>query len=265
MTRDEAQNILELIRPGRPEDREDPLVRQALGVMEDDADLRARFEDALETDRRISCGFASIEVPAGLEASILVGMRAHAAAAAAPGRLEAPEPSRSIDWWRRPWVAAAACLVVILGLALTVRPGDTGPGGTAVTQAGLPSFIPFLSREIARFDSYDRTGRDAAELRSFLAERGNPSPATLPGKLRSLPTLGCITFQFGGADFSMICFKNGKVYHLLTANLDDLDEPAPDAPEVFEYDGQVFRVWAENGQLMILTCRGSREELAEVI
>jgi hypothetical protein len=265
MTREEAQNILELIRPGREEDRADPLVREALAVMEEDAELRARFEEAAETDRRISARLASIEVPAGLKGEILAAMRAQAAEAETAVPFQPATAAR--NWWHRPWVAAAACLAVVFGLAFTLQydRSNASSAGPAVAQAGVPGFIRFLSEEIPSFAGFDRTSRDVGELRAFLAERGDPSPRAVPAKLAALPSLGCVTFNDGTTRFSMICFKNGMVYHLITANLDEFEQKPPEAPQFFEANGQTFRVWTEGGQVLILTCRGSQERLAEII
>ena len=271
MTREEAQHILELIRPDHDGDWDDPFVREALELLETDAELRAWHEATLTADRRISRSLGAIPVPADLKSSILAGMRMHAT-----GHDEEPAefpesetliPRRSRIWWRQPWVAVAACLLLVFGVALDMNLSRSGQKLRAETasRAGIPDFVNFLSEQIPSFRGFDRTSRDAEELRSFLASQGDPTPQALPGKLNQAPSLGCVTFTRDGTKFSMICFKGEVVYHLITVNRSELAEPLPSAPQFFECNGQTFRVWTEGDQVLILSVKGSKEQFSEII
>ena len=78
MDREEAQYILQLCRPDNSEDRNDPLIAEALELLNQDAELRAWFEEQQALDTKISAEFNRVEPPADLKAAILAGMRAHA-------------------------------------------------------------------------------------------------------------------------------------------------------------------------------------------
>ena len=56
MDREEAQNILQLCRPDNSEDRNDPLIAEALELLNQDAELRAWFEEQQALDTRNQCG-----------------------------------------------------------------------------------------------------------------------------------------------------------------------------------------------------------------
>ena len=78
MDRQEAHNILQLCRPDNLEDRNDPLIAEALEQLKQDAELSAWFDEQQVFDNEISAELNKINPPEDLKASILVGMKAHA-------------------------------------------------------------------------------------------------------------------------------------------------------------------------------------------
>ena len=64
MDREEAQYILQLCRPDNSEDRNDPLIAEALELLNQDAELRAWFEEqqALDT-KSVRSSTASNHLP----------------------------------------------------------------------------------------------------------------------------------------------------------------------------------------------------------
>ena len=54
MERDEAKAILELCRPGILKTKEDPMIAEALEMLETDAELNAWFEEQQTLDGRIA-------------------------------------------------------------------------------------------------------------------------------------------------------------------------------------------------------------------
>jgi hypothetical protein len=157
MERDEAKAILELCRPGNQGDRNDPLIAQALDQLENDAELRAWFDEQQAVDSRISDSFGELQPDPALKASILAGMRAHAlqnqsnsqsvegaesletgSAQRSPdhifGGSGEVSGSRSQAWWRNPWIGIAAIFAVLFAMSLVPREPARAP---------LPGPAPF--------------------------------------------------------------------------------------------------------------------------
>ncbi|MGJ8654036.1 MAG: hypothetical protein ACSHX8_12250 [Opitutaceae bacterium] len=285
MDREEAKNILQLCRPGNESDLNDPLIAEAFEVLESDSELQIWFEDQQEFDTAFAAQMKAIEPPADLKASILVGMRAHHAQAAAEpesaidfkaeaARHEAT-PQRepitqrsSSNWWRNPWVGIAALFVFMMIIIGVPRGGDDAQlAQNDPALAGLPAVLPFLSDQIDNMKSwgFDKRHKDVNQLQSYLASTGAPSPRKLCDKLANTPTLGCVTFEYEDAKLSMICFKDGEVYHLITADAAAFPAACPKQPAVYEIRDKAFKVWVDGDQLNILTIHGTKNDIPEFI
>lgn len=292
MQRDEAKAILELCRPGSTEDAKDPLIADALALLETDVELKAWFDEQQTLDARISEAYNRIEPPADLKASILVGMRAHAlkskresegvprdVARIIPGKhdkMDAPKTFRTTSqtWWRNPWMGIAAVFALLFFLTLSTRTKREHSSQLAsnanVQQAGIPPMIDFLSREIekamASTAPYAMQSDRLDELRAYLASHNVPSPAKLPSPMQNKPTYGCFTFDYNGHKMGMICFKvDEEVTHLTTAPKTDCMDHIGKEPLIYEIRGQAFKVWVEGEQVQILSIQGGKEKLPEFI
>ncbi len=294
MHREEAQNILQLCRPDNSEDRNDPLIAEALELLKKDAELRTWFDEQQALDAKIRNDLNRIEPPADLYAAILTGMHAHAAQSQLIGTkaedteqdqhtIRFPQPANRSNQRAgfRPWMGIAA-IFAIAGIALVV-PRNEAPTQLAnsdqpaaeatpiIATAGVPNMIEFLAQQISEFNGskFDKRGEQVGDLQSHLASTGMPNPAHIPQQLKQLTTIGCVTFDYDGTKLSMICFKNGQVYHLIT--VDKARVPIDCTPcqgqksKVFEAQQQAFKVWAEGEQIFILTTQGSEEDLADFI
>jgi hypothetical protein len=293
MDREEAHHILQLCRPDNAEDRHDPLIAEALELLEQDADLRTLFEEEQALDAAISAEFSHVEPPADLKATILAGMRAHAA----QSTNQTPEAAESIPFpvptpdsapahsWIRPWMSVAA-IVAVAGVVFMIQPKDAatttlannGQSGAAageapiIATAGVPDMIDFLAQKISALTpaGFDKQSPEVGELQSHLASTGMPTPTHIPLQLQDLSTIGCVTFDYDGTKLSMICFKSGQVYHLITANKASVpDDCAPNCSQseakAFEHKQQAFKIWSEGDQIFILTTKGSKENLPDFI
>lgn len=78
--------------------------------------------------------------------------------------------------------------------------------------------------------------------------------------LEGVPATGCLTFQFEGASLSMICFKNGAIYHLVTADKATSPSEFSEIPQLFEIQIKAFRLTSEDDQVKILTIHGSKND-----
>lgn len=288
MNRERAQDILELYRSDNLEDLNDSLIAEALEQLDQDPELSAWFKKQQILDEEISAELNGIAPPSGLKASILNGMYAHAA----NGSTQAPvEPAESNSGkkassfpWFRPLMAIAA-LVVFASVFLALqdkRPAsqvadDNSPynslpiADTGPVVAGAPDIIQFLGRQIEDFNSskFNKRSEHVDELKHYLTLAGAPSPAVVPRQLERLPTMGCVSFDYDSAQLSMICFKDGQVYHLITADRAKLRSdclPELSAAEVhfFEYRNQVFKIWSEGDQIYILTTKGTKKDIADI-
>jgi hypothetical protein len=274
MEREEAQHILSLCRPHNEEDRNDPLIAQALALLKHDAELRAWFEEQQARDTQISDSLGCIEPPADLKASILAGMRLHQAQAEATSAdtilfSEASAEAKKLTKFS-PWMGIAVLFAVLFFIVAIPRSNETqlaSNDAQQVATAGAPDFIQFLADEIDGLKpwGFDKKDEQANRLQSYLASSGMPNPAQIPSKLNAMPTIGCVTFDFGGAKLSMICFKGKNVYHLITADKASLNETISENPAIYEFSGQAFKVWPEGEQVLILSVRGTKADIPDFI
>lgn len=320
MERDEAKHILELYRPGSEDDRQDPLIAEALALLETDAELTAWFEAQQAIDARIGHVYAQLEPPADLKASILAGMRAHAMHGGTDSndsvRFTADEESsssqdnrqetfatsalrepqghdsagRELDrtdkkasgvptagstspaWWRKQWVGVAAAVALLFVLFTAPRghsPGSLDSANVPALQAGVPDMIQFLAQELSNFGdgrSFDMTSRQPEDLQAYLASGGFPSPSKLPQALEGNASIGCFTLDYNGAKMSMICFQYDQTVHLITVQKSDCPRSfQPKEPTTYEIKNQAFKAWTDGDLVYILSTKGSKEKLPEVI
>lgn len=305
MQRDEAQQLLELCRPGNEADRRDPALAKAFAMLETDAELRAWFEAQQAADARISASLNSLEAPADLKASILAGMHLHRAQGESSTRCSATggdqeaecppgttDPARSSapfraspsdkaaadaapqaeglalaqrSWWRNPWIGIAAALAIALLILNVSRPSPSATDQTML--AGLPPVIQYLSGEIDALKSwqFDKRDENPEALKAYLASAQLPSPGSLPDCLAKMESIGCITFEYENAKLSMICFKNGDVYHLITADKATYPDALPMEPAYFQTRDKAFRLWVDGEQVKIITVHGTKEDIPEII
>lgn len=300
MNREEAQQLLELCRPGNVDDRQDPVLADAFALLETDAELKVWFDQQQALDAQISEHMNSIEVPADLKASILAGMRLHQAHAPAPSPAAAPAPApkpatdtvnaaipftsaapqgpvaepseqaphttRPRAWWQSPWTGIAALFVIMMAIMNVPRNTQSTLEESAAV-AGLPPVIQFLSNEIDQLTAprLERRDHRAENLTTFLASKHSPTPNNIPDCLGGMPTIGCITYEYEGAKLSMICFKGGQTYHLITADKSTYPDKLPLEPELFQCSGKAFKIWVEGEQVNILSVKGTTEDIPEFI
>ena len=286
MHRERAQEILELCQPDQVESLDDPLIAKAFEQLDQDSALSAWFEEQQMQDEKIRTEFNRITPPADLKASILAGM--HARIAEQEGAFEESESDQtrrtSSILWFRPLIGIAALFVfasVFFVLknrypAPQITDGNDSPNSFATIDtesvtAGVPDVIQFLGQQIEDFNNskFSKRSEQVDELKSYLKLAGAPSPAVVPQALEKLPTLGCVSFDYGGTQLSMICFKNSQVYHLITvdkANLTDnhMSDLSPADVHFFEHRNQVYKIWSKDDQIYILTTKGTKENISNV-
>lgn len=267
MDRAEAQNILQLCRPGNESDRQDPLIAEALTMLENDAELRVWFEEQQAFDAEIAAQLEAVTPPEDLKASILAGMRAHRVHVESPKENAEVIVKTSAAWWRNPWVGIAALFVfmmVIISAPKGTHNQQLAQNGPAL--GGLPPVIPFLSEKIDGLKTwqFDQRNNDPAQLQTYLSSTGSPSPS-LCDRLANTPSIGCVTFNYNGTKLSMICFKDAQVYHLITAEKAGFPDTLSTQPQIFELNNKAFKIWVEGEQINILTIKGTKNDIPEFI
>lgn len=279
MEREEAKVILELCRPGSIDDQRDPVIAEALNLLETDAGLKAWFDEQQTLDARIGEALNNIQPPANLKASILAGMRAHSIrsesdkAAIIPGSHNKMDDSTTSQaWWRNPWIGVAAVFALLFAIAAIPRDNSSGQFASSegqTLQAGVPAMIQFLASEIDTIKNDKRSfamRSDRPEsLQAYLASAGAPSPSKLPSPVRSKPSMGCFTLDYHGIKLGMICFKEEQVTHLITAPKTACTSHITEEPTTYEMNGQAFKVWIEDDQVYIISVEGSKEKLPKFI
>lgn len=288
MDREEAKNILQLCRPDNLDDRNDPLIAEALELLRKDAELSAWFKEQQAMDSVISAEFCKIEASAHQQASTLVAMKAHAAQSILLQGNVVDQTTDQVEQslpfpgnnrpGSRPWIAAAAALAVAGAFLAVPRQtpqpqlvsNDTTAAERTIATAGVPNVIHFLAEQIRNFNlsRFDKRADEVSELQSHLAGMGMPTPAHIPEQLEALKTLGCITFDYNGVNLSMICFKNGRAYHLITAEKASFPKECSPCEKQktksYECDKQAFKIWSEGEQIFILTTTGTQEDIPKL-
>ncbi len=304
MNSEEAKDILQLCRPDHAEDLDDPLIKEAFEKLEQDSELCAWFEEQQIVDAAIFTELSRIAPPSDLKTSILAGMQervvqSESNPAKALEKIDPPEratetratetdsmskDSGSKTVWFQPLIGIAAMLLFASILYIFSSKGptpqvadenlsaDKAASEASVNVAGVPDIVQFISQQIADFNNskFDKRSEQVGELQSYLARYGMPNPSKIPQNLESAATIGCVLFNYGNTPMSMICFKNGRVYHLITLEKAKLDknsllDDSASSIKIYEYNKQAFKVWSKGEQIYILSVEGTKENLPEFI
>lgn len=205
-----AKEILELYRPGSADDAE-PDVQEALALARQDPELGRWLGDQVALHRAFQAKFRAIPVPPGLEQSILSTV---------------PRPGKVIRWRQPVYLAAAAALVLLVGLTglwvLSSRPEERFAG-----------FRARMVRTALRQYSMDIDADSQDRIRQFLREKGAHADYELPPLLAKLPGEGGGVLSWQGNKVSMVCLdsqKKADLYVFVIARSALPDPPPPDRP-----------------------------------
>ncbi|MFP4166039.1 MAG: hypothetical protein ACLFUF_02605 [Opitutales bacterium] len=260
MTRDEAKQLLELCRPDNAEDRRDPRLAPAFELLKTDRELATWFEKTQAIDRLISAeALLQIKGPEDFKGEILESMYESARtkdAGESDPAIPFPKTDRPSSAWMKPLLGLAALLLIaFVSLTLIFQASKTGNA-----RAEWQTIVQHFAGEIHALEDDTLDKRDASfeNLRAYLASRQAPIPSDVPANLQNLDTYGCVTFQYKGATFSMICFEEGDTYyHLFTAARAAFPAAIPGGRETFEIAGQTFELWADAENVYILDVNGT--------
>jgi len=299
MNSEEMKDILQLCRPDSIEDLNDPLIAEALEKTKQDSSLRDWFKSQQNVDAEIAAEFSRLKPPPDLKKSILKGMQEQFEQSGGAAETSSEEPhlsdqpletslnataGKSSLIWFRPWIGIAAVFLFASILTIIMRreptvntaenrtPANDAAAQSTESMAGVPDIIRFLEQQLADFNSskFDKRSEQINELQSHLALSGMPKPAEIPQNLETAPTIGCVVFDYHGTKMSMICFKNERVFHLITINKAHVDKAhltntISKNTEFFEHRETAFKVWSKDNQIYILCTKGTKEEIPKFI
>lgn len=230
MNRLEAKRLLLLHRPGIDEAGE-PEIAGALALAQRDPELRRWWEQHCAVQERLRAKFRSIPVPTDLAATIL-----------AQHKLVRPAV------WQRPavWLAAAAALIVLLGLAmlwLQPEPPDR-----------FADFRSRMVRTALRQYSMDIISPDMQQVRQFLAGCGAPADYVVPAGLDRLSLTGGGALKWRNQPVAMVCFDRGDNQMLFLFVLDRaaIKDAPTSQPHVTRVNKLITVSWSAGSHAYVL-------------
>jgi hypothetical protein len=237
---DEAKQILLTWRPGHG-DLRDPQVAEALEQARRDPALQSWLEKHTTFQRSMERNFRQIPTPEDLRDRILSGRRV----------------VKVGFWtWHREWLAAAAAIILLLGLAtMWFKPQPTD------------SFSIFRERTVLGvqrvYPAMDIVTNDMAKVRQFLAGKKAPADYVLPKGLTRLPVIGAGVLSWQGRGVSMVCLKSTDADTLFLFVLDQtsVKDPPPSTPEFVPVFEMMTASWTEGGKVYVLAGSGGMEAL----
>ncbi len=234
MDKNEAKIILQAYRPTGA-DAADPHFAEALKLAQEDAELKAWFEEQQAFDLTVSAKLRKAPVPADLRASILAGRKV----------LPAP------IWRRRPaaLLAAVAAMLMLLAVPFVLQTRNT-PQFTDFKQDGM-AFLDTLNK-------LDMSSKDHEAIREWLAVNGGHRQFSLPTQLGAKPSLGCRVFEWKGNKVTLICFNTTVSNKFEEVHLLVIDEKAfrnrpPEGKPLLEHNGEWDTAsWRADGLTYVL-------------
>jgi uncharacterized membrane protein YbaN (DUF454 family) len=223
MNTDEAKQILLLYR-ARDAQEHDPEMLAALELAKRDPELHQWFEDLRRAQAVIQDKLRHSPVPSDLKDSILAGRKI----------------VRPALWWHQPaWLAAAAAVVLLIGLApiaLRRQPSD--------------QFTLYRARMVRMaLHEYhiDIVTNDLQQVRHHLAAKGSPANFPIPTSLKNLAVTGGGHIRWGKAPASMVCFDRGdkQMLFLFVINPDAI-KGEPHKPELAKIGALQTVSWTED-------------------
>jgi hypothetical protein len=262
MTRDEAQRILATCRPDGPEMR-DPLVIEALALVQRDPDLRRWFEQHTAFQAAMRASFRQMPVPADLAERILASRREAAAwrgasppLAQAPGTPEdEPQPAARSGWslLRHPWpvarrrLALAAAILLLATLSFLVF-------GPARAEDSFATFRARMVRSALREYRMDIVTNDMTQIRQFLAAHQAPADYEITGGLARLAPVGAGLLSWQGQRVAMVCLDSGQndIFFLFIVDPRAVRRPPPPQPEFARVNKLATASWTQGGRCYVL-------------
>lgn len=257
MNREEAKLILQAYRPGG-QDAGDPYFAAALALAKQDPELAAWFAAEQQFDARVSGDLQQVRVPSRLKAEIF-----------ALGQKQQSQESPMAAWWRNlfswqlrvAW-AAAAVIVVVLGLAL-FRAKPEGPARFAEYSTEM------VNTAVNDQHHVDTEASGMKQAVAWLASHQGENNLVLPGGLNDdKNVMGCRVLDWHGKKVSMLCYSVKGMEHVdvfvADANIVS-DAPPLDHPQFAMRGGLPTASWTHDGKVYLAISHGDNAVLKTVL
>ncbi|MGD1018531.1 MAG: hypothetical protein ABSA12_04350 [Verrucomicrobiia bacterium] len=243
MDREQAKEILLGYQPGS-DDAVDPQIAEALRLAESDPELAVWFEQQQRADAMIRTGLRDMPVPSDLKERIL-GER---------------QIVRVDFGWRRLVLAAAAVVIVVLGLARYRTFRQTSRYGLGTYQMTMVRYVTGPYPMVAQARSFD-------ELRQVLAQKGWPTDFIVPDTLRNVTVVGGGALEWHGHKVDLACMReSGRGLWLFVVDNAALpNPPATTTPRVQMVDAVTTAVWSQDGKTYLFTAQGDEAYLRKYL
>lgn len=231
MTRDEAKFILRAYGVDG-QDQDDPQFAEALEMVKHDPELARWFAEEQAVDSRLAHSFGTFPVPPDLKTQLLAARKV----------VVVP------FWQRHPvWLAAAAAIVILLGIVLAPRSRRSGPEVAT-------NYQQELLRLAEQGPHVDMMATSFPAIQTWLRERRMPAELALSERLKGQRYEGCRVLDWQGRRVTMLCLDvEGKHVDVFVFNTDRLPAaPAGDQPQFAQIGSMTTAAWTRGGQTYLL-------------
>jgi hypothetical protein len=247
MDKVEARLLLQAYRPNGA-DAAHPLFAEALALAESDPELKAWWQAQQEFDRRVASKLEQVAPPADLRDTILAGRK-----------IEQLTPRPHL-----PWLAIAGAVAILAAVGWMLLPHSQPSSSLVANTEFADSALAFLGND---GPSLGTTSPDSAKLIAWLQQQHAPIGA-IPGKMTSIPTVGCQKFTVHGHDVSLICFTlaNNKIVHLFVVDRSALkDAPPVNVPQFAQHDDWSTASWSDDAHSYMMATQAGADTLKQLL
>jgi hypothetical protein len=222
----------------------DAEMRQALALVDRDAELARWFEQQQKADGAIRARLRETPVPADLKRRIL-----------------AEQKVMRVDFgWPNTMLIAAAAAVVVLGMiGLWVYRGRA-VNGLSAYRTSMVQHVSSGYNMYIKASSFD-------ELRQVLAQRSWPTDFAVPDSLRNVTVIGGGAVQWNGHKVDLACMRadNRGLWLFVVEKTAVRNPPATAAPQVETVDPMATAVWSQDGNTYLLVVQGDQQSLKKYL
>jgi hypothetical protein len=245
MTREEAKDILLLYRAGA-EDAQDPAMRDALRLAEQDAELDRWFATHRARQSAIRAAFRGVQPPSALKEQILS---------------EQPRPA-AVPRSRQPAKLILACVVALVLVVIGV---EWKQHRDVQSELSFDSYRGRMVRNALRIYGMDLETNNTAVIRAYLGQQQARADYKLPEALSDTAATGCGVLTWQGHRVSMICFNSGRPLKpgqktdlfLFVMNHDAAgNAPKVALPHITHVNRMITASWTEGDLTYVLATEG---------
>jgi hypothetical protein len=242
VTIEKAKQVLLLFRSERDLEQ-DPELQEAYRLAQKEPELARWFEQHRHFQTAMRQKFRQIKAPEALKAELLAG-----------DKIVRPVwPARQV------WLAAAAAVVIFIGVALLL-PWRTVPD----------RFADYRERMVGtalREYRMDLLTGDVAQLRQFAAAHGTPADFVVPNGLTKLQLTGGGELRWRSNPVTMICYDRGdkQMLFLFVLKKTALKDPPPSAPVLTKVHDLPAASWTQGDNTYVLAGPDEKNFLGKYI